>query len=393
MPTSRGWTAAGVAAALLVLWVAFGERELMATALFLAVALGAGLVLTRLSPGEIVLERHLFPTAAHEGDTVTVEVQLVTERRLRNVHVEDTVHGLGVARFAASKTTPGQPVLGRYEISCRERGVFKVGPARITVSDPLGLTEHGTSAGRVHRLMVYPRIETLHALPAVRGIDPAVAATRPTFAPTGGDDFFTLREYQTGDDLRKVHWPSSAKRDDLMIKQLDNPWQPRALVVLDPRADRYPAPEDFERGVRGAASVVAHLYKGGFGPALWTSDTASDLRADDQYRSAMEVLATVQPLPRLDLRAAIARLRRRGVGGGVLVFVTGAPDDDAVGACHTLARDFSATVVMAAARGAEGPMAALERSNAGFVFSPAGTAWAPGWKAAMERSWSIASAG
>jgi uncharacterized protein (DUF58 family) len=392
MPTSRGWTAAGVAAALLALWAAFGEAELMTTALFLAAAVGVGILFTRLSPGGLVLERHLFPPAAHEGDMVTVEVQLTTSRPMRNVQVEDTVHGLGVARFAAARTAPGDPLVARYEVSCRERGVFTVGPASVAVSDPFALAERRTTAGRVHRLVVYPRIEHLHGLPAVRGIDPAVAATRPTFAPSGGDDFFTLREYETGDDLRKVHWPSSAKRDDLMIKQLDNPWQPRALVLLDPRSDRYPAPDDFEHAVRGAASVIAHLHKGGFEPDLWTSDSAPNRRTDSRFRHAMEVLATVRPTRLLDLRAAVSRLRRRGVGGGALVFVTGIPDDDATAACRTLARDFSRTVIMAAAGGAP-PVTVFDRSDAVMVSAPAGTPWAPAWRAAMERSWPIASAG
>jgi len=121
---------------------------------------------------------------------------------------------------------------------------------------------------------VYPAVEPLQDYPAVRGVDPTVQSTRPTFAPSGGEDFFTLREYQVGDDLRKVHWPSSAKRDELMIRQLEVPWQARALVLLDQRAERYPFPEAFEHAVRGAASVVTHLYQGGFSPELWAAERA-----------------------------------------------------------------------------------------------------------------------
>jgi uncharacterized protein (DUF58 family) len=393
MPTARGWTAVGVAAALLALWAAFGERELMVAALFLAAAVVAGITFTRLGPADVVFERSLYPRAAHEGDIVNVEVRIVSSRRLRNVHVEDVVHGLGIARFAAGATTTNDYLFARYEVSCRNRGVFPVGPASVVVTDPLALTEHRTTGGRVDHLIVYPRVEPLRGLPAVRGIDAALEATRPTFAPTGGDEFFTLREYQTGDDLRKVHWPSSAKRDDLIVKQLDNPWQPRALIFLDPRLDRYPSADDFEHAVRAAASVVAHFHREGFGPELWTADMAARQRAGHRYSQAMEALATVRMVPELDLRSAVTRLRRRGVGGGALVFVTGIPDDESAGACRVLSREFTRTVVMTTGTPTGRPADRIRESGAIVVMASPDGSWGASWRNGMERSWPIASAG
>ncbi|HUG74163.1 MAG TPA: DUF58 domain-containing protein [Acidimicrobiia bacterium] len=392
MPTTRGWTAIGVAGALLVLWLAFGEQELMSTALFLGVAVAAGMVFVRLSSTALEVDRRLHPPAAHEGDTVTIQVNLSARRRMRNVQVEDTVHGLGVARFAAARTVPSDPVVARYEVSCRERGVYAVGPTEVSVTDPLGLVDHRRTAGVVDRLLVYPRIETLRGFPAVRGNDPAVQATRPTYAPRGGDDFFTLREYQIGDDLRKVHWPSTAKRGDIMIKQLEIPWQSRALVLLDARAERYRDDEAFEHAVRGAASAVAHLYRGGFSPDLWTSERAPGARTGNRYRQALEALATIQPLKHVDLRAAVTNMRRRGVGGGALVLVTGQPDDAVLAAYRTLTRDFTRTIVMAVAGPGEA-LSKLERSAAITVVSTPDLTWARPWKTALERSWSTASAG
>lgn len=392
MPTTRGWTALGVALALFTLWAAFGERELMSTALFLFLAVVAGMVFVGLSSTAIQADRRLHPPAAHEGDTVTIEVDLTARRSLRNVQVDDTVHGLGVARFAAARTVPSEPVLARYEVSCRERGVYSVGPTEISVADPLGLAERRRTVGTVDLLLVYPRIERLRGFPAVRGNDPAVQSTRPTYAPRGGDDFFTLREYQTGDDLRKVHWPSTAKRDEVMIRQLEIPWQSRALVLLDARADRYDDAEAFEHAVRGAASAVAHLHRGGFSPDLWTPGRASGMRAGNRYRHALESLATIQPIEDLDLRAAVTNLRRQGVGGGALVLVTGQPDEAILAAYRGLTRDFARTVVMAVAHPGE-VLATLERSAAITVVSTPDRTWARPWRAALEGSWSTASAG
>lgn len=393
MPTSRGWAAVGVAGALLMLWVAFGEIELLATALFLLLAVAGGIAFVRAASPRLGLSRRIHPMPVHEGEQVTVEVEMVAARRARNLVLEDTVHGLGAVRFAAALTAPQQPLAARYEVYCRARGIYQVGPAEAAVTDPFALTERRAAIGPVDRLTVYPAVEALEGFPALRGLDPAVQSTRPTFIPHGGEDFFTLREYQMGDDLRKVHWPSSAKRDELMIRQLEVPWQARALVLLDQRAGRYPTPEAFEHAVRGAASVVTHLYRGGFSPELWTAERAPGLRSDSRYTQAMEMLATVTAIHHLDLHRTITRLRRSGVGGGALVVVTGNPDERLLGAFRALAQDFARTVVLAVAERPGEALGVFQRAGAITIAAGPSTSWAPAWHTAMELAWSTATAG
>lgn len=318
---------------------------------------------------------------------------MLAARTARNLALEDTVHGLGAVRFTAAHTTPGQRLVARYEVYCRARGIYQVGPAMVSVADPFALTERRTIGGSVDRLTVYPRAEPLQGFPAVRGLDPAVQSTRPTYLPQGGEDFFTLREYQIGDDLRKVHWPSSAKRDELMIRQLEIPWQSRALVLLDQRAERYPTAEAFEHAVRGAASVVSHLYQGGFSPELWAAERAPGLRSDSRYTQAMEMLATVQVVRSLDLQRTVTRLRRSGVGGGALVLVTGIPDEAVVGAFRALYQDFARTIILAVVEHPGDTLIAFQRAGAITVPAGPGTPWALAWQTAMELSWSTATAG
>ena len=390
MPSGRGWAAVGVSAALFVLWAGFGESDLMTTAVFLLAAVVVGLVFVHMASTEVAVWRRILPTQVHEGDTVMVEMDVIAGRRLRNVEIVDTVHGLGTATFATGGARRGEALSARYEVRCRGRGVFTVGPALLTVTDPFSLAERRSLVGEEDRLTVFPRVEPLLGLPVVRGLDPTVATTRPTSAPFGGEDFFTLREYQIGDDLRKVHWPSSAKRDDLMIKQLEVPWQNRALILLDTRAHRYPTSEAFEQAVRGAASAVAHLHAHGFGPELWSSARSSRSRSTDRYVDAMETLATVQPGDRLELRQTVGALLRHGGGGGALVVVTGAPDEGLVGAHRLLKGHFTRTILMAVT---DDPDEAAERVQAidaiMVTVAPQGR-WAPAWRAAMEVSWSIA---
>ncbi len=393
MPTVRGWAALGAAAALALLWVGFGELEMLATGLFLAAATAAGVVFSRVGAPQAMVTRRLYPSQVHEGDHVVVEIDLRSTRRSRNLTLEDSVHGLGVARFATAAAGSGQTLVARYEVLCRTRGVYDVGPATVGVADPFALAERRSPLGSSDRLVVYPRVEELHGFPAVRGYDGSVQTTRPTYAPHGGEDFFTLREYQVGDDLRKVHWPSSAKRDELMIKQLEIPWQSRALVVFDQRADRYPSPEAFEQAVRGAASVVSHLYGGGFSPDLWAGEQATGLRSGSRYAQSMELLAGIAPAVQVDLQAAVSRLRRTGVGGGALVLVTGVPDEGILAALRVLSADFTRSVVMAVTAPSDEALVAVRRSGSVAVGVGPDAPWAPAWRTAMELSWSTASVG
>ena len=391
MPTTRGWAALGVGTALAALWVGFGEDELLAAGIFLVMATLGGVGFVRLAGPKVFLTRRISPPQVHEGDEVVVELTISTIKRLRNLTLEDTVHGLGVARFAAAHTVPDRPLVARYQVRCGARGIYQVGPASAAVSDPFSLAERRERSGNIGRLTVYPRIERLEGFPAVRGRDTALQATRPTYAPHGGEDFFTLREYQVGDDLRKVHWPSSAKRDTLMIKQLEIPWQARALVLLDQRAGRYLNTDAFEHAVRGAASAIAHLHRAGFTPDLWTAERPAARSSANRYLGAMEVLTTVQPKTGLDLAKMAARLRRTAAGGGALVLVTGEPDEGVAQAFRAIAKDFNRAVVMSVAE-READLVGFQRTGAVTVAVTAEAPWAPAWQAAMDLSWSTASA-
>ena len=393
MPTLRGWAALGAAFALTVLWVGFGEQMLLAAALFLLASVAFGVLYVRSSAPRAKLIRRISPVQVHDGERAIVELSLVSSRRLYAAIVEDVVHTLGTASFVADRVDEREPMT-RYEVLCKPRGVYKVGPAVLRVRDPMALAESVSSGRRADRLVVYPQVEDLRGLPVVRGQDPNMNSARANFSHSRGDDFFTLREYQQGDDLRRVHWPASAHRDELMIKQLEMPWQSRALVLLDVRATSYPTPEAFEHAVRGAASVIRHLFRQGFSPTLWTGRgrgiTVATTRAYDQ---GMEALATVQRDPDMDFAVMIRRLRREGMAGGALVMVTGVLDSGGVSVFETLGRDYYKTIVMTVSERENEALHQVERAGALGVVSGPAAKWAPAWRDAMERTWSTATAG
>lgn len=394
MPTLRGWAALGAAFALGILWIGFGERLLLGVAVFLVLAVLFGMAYVRSSAPRARLTRHISPVQVHDGDRAIVQLSLVSSRRLHSAIVEDVVHSLGTASFVADRVDEREPMKARYEVLCKPRGVYKVGPAIVKVRDPMALAESISAGRRADRLVVFPMVEDLTGLPVVRGQDPNVNSARANFSHSGGDDFFTLREYQRGDDLRRVHWPSSARQDELMIKQLEMPWQSRALVLLDIRAETYSTPESFEHAVRGAASAIRHLYRHGFSPTLWSgSARGTTVSTTQAYGLALEELATVQPSAGLDFGALMTRLRRDGLAGGALVMVTGILDGDGVAVFKTLSRDYYKTVVMTVSERDNEALHQVQRGGAVAVASGPASRWGPAWKDAMEKTWSTATAG
>lgn len=216
-----------------------------------------------------------------------------------------------------------------------------------------------------------------------------MAASRPEHAQRGGEDFYTLREYQRGDDLRRVHWPSSAKTDQLMIRQLETPWQSRALVLLDVRPSVYESDEAFETAVSGAASVVTHLLRSGFEADLWSGDpNAIDAT---RYAAAMESLALVQPNASVDLEAVALRMRQKG-GGGALVIVTGTADRSLVAVQQLLARDYPTTMLLGAASTTAQAIAGFHRLGVTTVTVPPGASWAEHWVLSIGEAWDAVSA-
>ncbi|MDH4116185.1 MAG: DUF58 domain-containing protein [Acidimicrobiia bacterium] len=392
MLTDRGWAATGAGAALVLLWMLLGEVELLAAGGILLTAAIVAIAFVRNVRPEVSIVRHLSPAMVHEGDRVTVDALVSNRRRrlLRNASLVDDVERLGTAEFQIGALGGGDVAHAAYQIICRPRGVYRVGPAAVEVSDPFRLAAVRAGDARVDRLIVYPASEELIGFPTTRGRDPSTHASRPEFSHRGGEDFYTLREYRQGDDLRFVHWPSSARRDELMIRQLETPWQSRALVLLDLRRGVYESEACFEKAVKGAASIVRYLAESGFDADLWAGGTSTIRVAD--YPQAMEALALVDSADHLDLRAAAGRLA--GVGrGGALVLVTGVPDHVLLEVHRLFGREYGTTVVMTAAETTSSNEAAFHRAGATTVRVAPTDSWAEAWTKAMDRSWGSVSAG
>jgi uncharacterized protein (DUF58 family) len=387
MPTLRGWALTGGGVALVLLWYAFGDLELLLAAMFVFLLQIGAILLVRTRKADLTIARRLGSATVHDGDTntITLVIENDSKRSASNLTIDDNINSLGTARFECARLKKGEHTTATYRVTCRPRGVYRVGPTEITKNDPFGLAQTRVGSGPIDRIVVYPAVEDLSGFPIVRGQDPAMQASRPEHARRGGEDFYTLREYQRGDDLRRVHWPSSARTDELMIRQLETPWQSRALVLLDVRTGSYESEAAFEKAVSGAATIVTHLVSSGFDADMWAGD--ADPIDASRYGSAMERLALVQPNSRIDIEAVASRIRQKG-GGGALVIVTGVADRGLLTVQQLLSKDYPTTVLMTASQSTSQTLVGFHRLGVTTISIEPDEQWAPAWVTGMRRTWS-----
>lgn len=260
---------------------------------------------------------------AHAGSRLRVDLEVRNLGRSRTpvLMLEDRLPvELGrAARAVLSGVEPRARQRVSYEVRCARRGRFAIGPLTVGVRDPFGLAERRLEFPEEHPLIVYPEVEDLRsqATGSSAGGTGERAARRMVHA---GDEFYTLRAYQTGDDLRRIHWPSTARTGRLMIRQQERGRRASATILLDTRAPSGPgATRAFERAVSGAASVGALLMRDGVDVRLATADAPP---ARVGLEGLLERLALVEPAPVRGLLPALTALRREAVAGETLVVVT-----------------------------------------------------------------------
>ncbi len=211
----------------------------------------------------------LFPRA-HEGDRLEVEVSLEARRGVSTFILEERVpERLGQpVRVPITRLSSGQKLTHRYSVRCARRGVYEIGPLVAVKGDPLGLTQRETLIAEPFELLVHPRIEVVSDRPLTRQFeDPPIRP--PVSKPwPSGLEFYGMREYKAGDDLRRIVWRASARTGKIMVREAEQGITDKITIILDTdrgahSRDGEGLSESFEAGVRAAASLaVRHLREG-----------------------------------------------------------------------------------------------------------------------------------
>ncbi len=368
-----------------------GGRALGLVELFVLAAGSVGLVL---AGALYVLTRHpdleatrqLNPPRVHVGDNSRVELSLRNRSRRRSpvLTLRDALAGgPRQARFLLPPLAPGQSDQASYRLPADRRGVFAIGPLEAERSDPFGLTRRSSPVAPVTELTVYPRIDPVRPLPDSPGRDRHHTTPRAAAVGLTGEDFYALRAYQQGDDMRRVHWPSTARRDEIMIRQNEVPWQGRATIVLDTRA-RLHTETSLEAAISAAASVVTACWQHGSVVRLVTTDGV-----DSGFGSGAGhlevVLARLAKLePAGDGPGGLDSLGpNRAVDGAVAVITTSGIDTVDLERLTRLARSPSA-VTLVAFDGRRPREAARWPAIGHVVVVAANRPFAPAWDATLS---------
>jgi len=323
MLTPRGIT---VAVAGIVMWVSarfLGSPGLEVVAIGLAaLPFVAGLYL-RWSNRTITATRHLSEARVSPGSRVTVRLDI------SNPSPATTSFLLLEDRLPPALGRPARLVVtgvgGRgnqrvsYSVLPQTRGHFGIGPLTVDRTDAFGLSRRRVIVEGRDELIVTPEIEDLRA-PSESASATSVGNARSRQLLRSGEEYYTMRGYQEGDDLRRIHWPSVARTGALMIRQDEASRRAGGLLYLDSReAMLGPAGSPaFERAVSCAASVGALFARNGYALSLGADETQIQTVTEERL---MDLLAGVAHGRSRSLARTLIQLRHAGSGDASLVFI------------------------------------------------------------------------
>ncbi|MCO5973457.1 DUF58 domain-containing protein [Actinoallomurus soli] len=350
MLTPVGWGVAAVSAVLYAAGALLGYPEPVALAVGGLVAVVTAVLWTLPRPSLTVV-REVTPNRVARGESASGVLHVTNTGRMRRAGMRayDACGG-GRIEVRVPVLRPGRAETIRYPLPTDRRGEIPVGPLRLVRADPFGLARRVREYGEPRTLLVRPHTVALPLLPS--GRNHHLEGPTSDTAPAGTVTFHALREYVVGDDLRHIHWRSSARTGTLMVRQLVDASMPQTTVVVDTDAGAYADADDFELAVDAAASVAAGAAGMNFpvrvltadGPLVETRGGAHDVE---------EILDRLAGLSRTDAAHGAVEVARRVRAGGALVLVTGGRGE--VSGAGTLRRRFDRVVCVRVRPDAPGP--------------------------------------
>jgi uncharacterized protein (DUF58 family) len=261
--TPRGWALLVVALLLALGALLFGVGELYPVAAAALVLIVAARVWVGTRRWDVRVVRHVRPARVPAGVAARVELAVANHSRSSSpiLSAADPFDGgRRWARFLIAPLEPGEVRWAAYTLPTSQRGVFELGPLRLELSDPFGLSQQVTIGCPGSLLTVHPTVDAIRPNPSPAVADPDRRVPLPVVGRIG-DEFYGLREYRVGDDLRRVHWASTARNDQLMIRQPQNLLQGRLTVAVDLRSTIHDA-ASLEAALSAAASIVMAAIHG-----------------------------------------------------------------------------------------------------------------------------------
>ena len=280
---------------------AFGSRPLYPVALGLVLAVLGAAAWVRLVEKPTALRRTHGPGQHVAGDDVRVTLEVEVEGKLPagSLVVRERIARLGERETVARRS--GGRLVGSYVLPAVPRGRYAIESAEVVLEDPFGLERDVLDFARSESLLVYPRLVEIERVFSESGARTPGGRHLLLRRPTGFE-LHSVRAYEQGESLRRVHWPSTARRGDLMVKELEDAPRDEAAVLLDADAASVvgEAPEStFEVQVAAAGSILkSHVRRGRRSSLIVNSLARQYARVhsfDGDWHRALELLAAVEP--------------------------------------------------------------------------------------------------
>ena len=320
MPTRAGIATAASAVVLLASGRIFGVYELyiVAAAMLALVACACGWVL--LNWRSLQVSRLVSPDRLHAGSMSTVTLSLTNPRMIPTpvARITDEVEGTVRADAHVPPLRRNGGTRASYRVPTQRRGRVEIGPMNTRVTDPFGMASSVRTSAPDTSLLVLPRVDVIPPPPQPGGETAQMLDRSPNRVGASGDEFSSLRAYAIGDDLRKVHWPSSARTGDLVVRNELVPEHGHSLVLLDVR-DTAADPETFEKMVSATASIVVACRDRGDRIRMVTTD-GIDHSADTTKGcdAILDLLALVEQTATTSVSLP-RKLGRRGAEAGAMI--------------------------------------------------------------------------
>jgi uncharacterized protein (DUF58 family) len=306
--TRRGKLALVLAALTYLAAWAFGSRALYPVAVGLGLAAIGAWLWVAVSARPVRLERIPRGGRHYEGQDVVVDLRLDVDGRVPPppTRVVESLARLGERETELEGRTRTR--YARYTLHALPRGRYAVERATAVVEDPFGLARRETAVDVAGALLVYPHHVELDRLFSERGLrEPG--GRKLLLHRAAGYDLHHVREYAQGESLRRVHWPTTARRSRLMVKELQDAPRDEVAVVLDADGAAQ-SEESFDLCVRAAASIVhAHARRAKRTMLVVTGrrqETVEVSSSGADWQGALDLLASASPDGRRPLSTVLA---------------------------------------------------------------------------------------
>lgn len=271
-------------------------------------------------------DRKVIPPRVAPGQAARVVVRLENVSRLATglLLAEDTIpYSLGARpRYVINGIERGGSREVSYQLRSDLRGKFVVGPLRVRIADVFGLVELTANFATQNTLTVTPKVVPL-ASTSTTGSWSSDGDGRTRMTAAAGDDDVIPRAYRDGDELRRVHWRSTARYGELMVRREEQRWQDRAVLILDSRRTAHAGSgpsSSFEFAVSAAASIGVHLARSGLDGHLLTDSgpLAGSAMFEDVLLDALSVVTVSRNHDFARTTAALSTIE-----GGLLILIAG----------------------------------------------------------------------